>query len=1026
MKRKNASNKSDPKAAELDGKVQVVGQESASDVSNNVKVGAPDGGATIKEVELPKSAINTKKAAEVVSAGQSSIGAGIAMRRSGAITFSGGAGNIGTDVSATSKETGSYRSGGRTEKRADPITRKIDYFDAEIIKTKLYESKPLSETDKGQGYNGNYFNEHAITQRANGGAPGDVIFERSVDEIDIDMLYYTMGQVNKNKNYGNMSIRSWDATTNRYSSPTTFQIGNFLPRSLTIAVTSQGQISRFEFDETDYSYDYVDELTARAASDAFYRNMNLRELDRNIMISKAGNESDPSWSCLGDAVIDASDQARFIPMLDALAGDYVYTSIRKLHTSLSYALNKVAKDGSRVCGPMAEMLNGNIPVSGYGADGSVAEEHGVARCFDNVACANGGAGLWLAINDSLPKYNTKGKLLSLPLSFKSALSTALSNCAPLVMDDQLHILMEKNDLFSTIDGPYDPVKPVIITDKVGLISPISIFTGCSFASNTLHNTCYVQHYENMRNKYNIEINNFFIGGIFRWLDERALRIYDHFARNARNAGTTPADYYTITIPIVSSTTTISLWDLIVCSAVPYIVQERIKTLTEVLKYEKNFGYPYSGLIHLDQVNFTACDNFSYTSPENPISAGIAKPAAAIKVLLPEVFWPVRKEGGEDWKSGHQGVTAWVVLPHYFVQNQFKYDSSTTSSRKLLLSDDFATMAYPSCRSGNMMSFMDTLYGMDEEDYRLALDRMVVYPGYEGCGVCKFGRNDGKNSAYKNEAITYKYGLSTDGTPVLSYFAYATSSDNKDETLQVFDIIATPRELGLMQVAPAGVLTPIRTGASTLNTVASDSAFFALSGPGFRAKFYHAEGTTQAKAILKPGDTNFDNNASLRYIWDIAYATPYDATTFDNGMNLYGTRRLDSLTPFVTGGFCEDAGVYDPAQGTWSGGEAALSNNNLGDVGGLITVGSSQKYMWTRLQRLPFIVNPFDVNTADLTDNEDANINGYDIYDTLYMFGFCGFRASDYRELINLRIKERISKGMNYVVDPFVAKSILLK
>lgn len=1023
MKKKDASNKCDPKAAELDGKVQVDGQESASDMSNNVKVDAKDGGATIKEVELPKSAINTKKAAEVVSAGQSSIGAGIAMRQSGAITFSGGAGNIGTDVSATSKETGSYRSGGRPEKRADPITRKIDYFDAEIIKTKTFESKPLSETDKGQGYNGNYFNEHAITQRANGGVPGDVLFERSVDEIDMDMLYYTMGQVNKTKATGNISIRSWDAANNQYSAATSFQVGNFLPRSLSVTVNNLGQITGFSLNETDYSYDYLDELTARAASDAFHRNQNLRELDRNIMISKAGNESDPSWSCLGDAVVDASDQARFLPMLDALAGDYVYTSIRKLSTALSYAINKVAKDGSRVCGPMAEMLNGNIAVSGYGADGAVSEALGVSKCFDYTAFVNGGAGLWLAINDSLPKYNTKGKLLSLPLSFKSALSTALSNCEPLVMDDQLHTLMEKNDLFSTIDGPYDPLKPVVITDKVGIISPISLFTGCSFAGTTLTNTCYVQHYENMRNRYNIEINNFLIGGIFRWLDERALRIYDQINRVA---GASAATSYTINIPIVSSTTSISLWDLIVCSAVPYMVQERVKTLTEVLKYEKNFGYPYSGLVHLNQVNFTACDNFSFSSTEAPIAVGIAKPVAAMKAIFPEVFWPVRKEGGEDWKNGHAGVTAWVVLPHYFVQNQFKYDSSTAASRQLLLSDDFATMAYPSCRSGNMLSFMDTVYGMDEEDYRLALDRMVVYPGYEGSGVCKFGRNDSKSSAYKSEALTYKYGLSTDGTPVLSYFAYASSSANKGEALQVFDIIATPRELGLMQVAPAGVLSPIRTASSTLNTVAADSAFLALSGPGFRIKFYHAEGTTQQHAILAAGSTNFNNNASLRYIWDIAYATPYDAANFDNGINLYGTRRLDSLTPFALGSYVYNAGTYDPATGVWSGGETALSGTNLGDVGANITVGSSQKYLWARLQRLPFVVNPFDVNTADLTNTTDANINGYDIYDSLYMFGFCGFRASDYRELVNLRVKERISKGMNYVVDPFVAKSILLK
>lgn len=313
--------------------------------------------------------------------------------------------------------------------------------------------------------------------------------------------------------------------------------------------------------------------------------------------------------------------------------------------------------------------------------------------------------------------------------------------------------------------------------------------------------------------------------------------------------------------------------------------------------------------------------------------------------------------------------------------------------------------------------------MSEEDYRLSLDRMTVYPAYEGFhsngAISKFARTRGSGDEPKFSAATYKYGMTTDGLVVLPYFAYANSTSNKDQTLQVIDILSTPRELGLMQVAPAGLLTPIRTAATTENLVNVESSYLGLSGPGFRLRIYHAVDVYPTNAILGLGTVNINNNASLEYTYDVISCNRYGCAHFQNGLAVNATTGRVNLSPFTLGAYDPGYGDYDPATGEYNVTETQ-------DVA--LTMHTSQRYTWNRIQRLPFVVNPFDCNVDPITTSSGTltAINDEDIFDFLYMFGFCGFRCSDYSELVNLRVKERIAKGMNYTIDPFVAQSMLLK
>ena len=1025
--------KSASKAEILDGTVQL--DDNHVDIDSDLKTPKTSSTDTsVKEIDEPKASINTRKAAEAVASGAASgYGSAPATFSRGGTTFSGGAGQVGDDLSATTRGVSSYRSGDRTGKRQDSITKKLDLLNAEIIKTKMYQSKPLSETDAKQGYNGNYENDHAITQKANGGAPADPLFERSADEIRMDMMYYADGQyVNKSSDYGEYDIKSYNVQNQSYEDDYIGKMrGSYLNKKLKFRVHKSGAISHFAIDTDDISSRGVDEATYRAASDSALRTINRREIDRNIMIAKAGNESDPKWSCLGDAIPFASAQNMFIADLDASIGDMVYLSRRKLAQALSYQINKTAKDGSRVTGPMAEMVNGLVP-NGNGALNTVLEESGIHETFYNFKnLSKGSAALWLKTNDSIPKYTTKGKMLSLPLSFKSALNIAIANANPLRMHEQFKQLVEKNELFSTIDGPYDPLKSIIHTNAATVVIPYNIATNISYAtddSNKLKPSfdIYTMHYENLRNRYNIVIKDYFLSGIFRFLNERGSRLWQALTSGVDNITYVDSNNNAVDveIPIVSTSGSISLWDLIVCSAVPYMIEERIETLTEVLKYERNFEYPYSGTVSLKDVDICHAENFSFTDTDTELTSAIAKPVAAMKVIMPEVFWPVAYKTGEA-ADGSNGNAVEVVLPHYFVQNQFVYDRDTDEDQHLILSDEFATMAYPSTRSGQMFGYMDTIYGMSEEDYRLSLDRMVVYPGYQGTEEyktkSKFAAtvSAGGKITY-NKARVYKYGLTTDGQPVLSYFGYANSQDDKDKTLTVHDVISTPRELGLLQVAPAGLLTPVKYNSdSEYNMVDTNSSFLGFSGPGFKMIIYRSQGTVAETEILTPGSTNVAISGSLRGIWDTVCANEQGAK-FNQGWALNAQAGNKTFSPFVSGSFSSSGFTYDEETGTYQ--DAEVKDTEL-------SVNSRMQYMWTRMQRLPFAMNPFDTNSHDITTgatSEYTNINSVDIFDFLYMLNLAGFRASDYSELANERVKYRIVKGMDYVDDPYVSKSMLLK
>jgi hypothetical protein len=782
------------------------------------------------------------------------------------------------------------------------------------------------------------------------------------------------------------------------------------------------------------------------------------------MVSKAGNESDASWSCLGDAIATASAWNHILRDLDINAGNNIFMSKRKLSTALAFQVNKAAKDGVRVRGPMAEMLNGNIEGRYSSALKPISETDGISYAFNSEVYAAGGAGLWLAINDSLSKYNTKGKLLTLPLSFKNAIKICEANDGEFRVRDEFYRDVCHAELFSTIDGPYCPVNPIVLTDKANVTNSMSLAaTGnVTIDENTEPEDnelapIGVIHYENIRNKYDIKVYNFFVQGLHDYFKANATRIYSYLP--APDSGTIK----TLTIPIQSSTTSLSLWDLFVCSAVPFMVPRRQKSLVEVIKYQNNFGYPYTGSTPIKEVDCNYALNYTFSGTDSGLSSKICNPVDAIKVKFPEVFWTVSATKYTDHYAEFGFVKTKTVLPHYFVQNNFKERASDPDGydRVLRLSDNPSNIAYPSTRAGVMLSDMDTIYGMSEEDYRLALDRMITYPAYDriksfaeltttGSDVIAVDYiTKGKNHGEVEKSETYKYGMTGDGIPTIPYIASVQLTGNNPNTdilrkqrcLTIKDVMKTPRELGLHFVVPSGVLTPVDSVTTvegetthTANYRSTDSGYLAVSGPGFTAYIYKIQGKNCENVILNDADYVIEQGEAYKNDYCVYQATPNNIQE-DFGFVLSiskDMKRTDTAHTFTLDGgrfdfipftdnsfgeadYCADLGVFDSSE----------SKSN--DV--TLNVIGFQKYFWTRLQRLPFVINPFDANASDLlyaTISGAYPGNKYDIYDFMYFFGFCGFRASDFQELTYERNKMRISLGMNYINDPYIDKTLLLK
>ena len=1011
----------------------VCGKQDASDIKNNdVASGVSNNSidaTQIKKEVIPKNVFNTRKAAELVGdvASQSGdMAAGLA-RAARRVVYSGGADNIGGDTSANIRATNVTKSGDRPGRQIDSALQHIDEAPAETYSVAIDTIPMLKDGSSNVGYNGNYRNEHAVSQKGAGGAPQDSDFFRTLDQCEYDQVYFAEGQFNMAIGAdfnANRTLHAANWNNNAYGADFTANLGNYVPKTLTVTFNADGLVTNMVMDADDITPVAQPEAVIRAAGDAFIRERNIAEIDRLAMVDKAGDETSSNWSPLGKVIPQSSDTNRIMKELEHNIGDMVALSVAKLSHALAYQNNKAAKDGMKKTGPMFEMTRALVEGQ---QDKYVSHANdGVGDLFQNTQIMrNGSSELFIAIKDSTAKYNTKGKMLSLPLSFKSALSTAKQNIGSLRCHENFINELHRCETFGKIDEDGSGISPYFLSDgaKVALTLPMHNMLGVTTSNLgvTNVNNLFTIHYEDQRNRYNSPVYNYLAAGLLDWFNRHGARIVHLIHENDQPN--------TLVIPMTSTTSSISLWDLILCDAVRDIAIHRRYAMDLVIQYTANNGYPYSGSHQLDYDDIMSFQNIGFTGIENPLATRNIPLNIGVKLLLPEVFTPIM---GADSDRGNSVadqdlIVAKTILPWYFNQNQFDSVVQGNGSIWGYNFDGMNSMTFFDYRGGVSFGNADRIKAMDPEQLKLCMDRLVTIPGM----------NKQNSNNEKFTTTVYKYAFHEDGIPMVNYNAYYYGAQTND-IFTIGDLLRTPRELGLSFIAPAGFVTPVETatGANYRNIT---SSYLGTSGPSFRIKMWRSAPNVSRVLFDEVNTFNGTFAANLVANYVTIECTPYSINTHDGfGVNLAVNRNGDStyishIMPYVQ--VAADNGNYNVDTGLYENAEVAIRTTTVGsgdqhyyeDAG----MTSAIRTLWLKLQCLPFVISPFDVNTFDLsTVPHDALaadkytlLNPTDTFDFLHLFNMCGFRCGEYSGVAFDRHKARIELGLGYVQDPYIDRRL---
>lgn len=902
------------------------------------------------------------------------------------LSYSGNEGTILASAAYT-PIAGQSRSDSRTGKKLDATAKKLNFVPSEQVEEVFDESKPLAENPSAvQGYNGSPRNTNARSQKNVGFAPSELLFQRSLDEIKRDQLYFSTGQVVKQMVNGialdladtPTIVPEKNASTGVYvygNTPNyTLTRGNYLHRAMTIQFDSDGTLTKMVFDTVDVTAGSDNVYVINDASANATIDMNYAEMDRQNMDHKAGDEKAEIWTPLARAVKQPTRTVGYLRDIENITGAEVFMAYKKTALCHSYQLNRAAKDGMKLVTPMAEAALGLV----HEEDSSLTfANYTTGNIFSTAEYVLGASSLFIAINDSIAKYNNKADLLVQPRSYKLALQVADNNMNPLRVKADFVQAVNSREVFSTIDREYDPLQPVCISDKEAIIHCYDFNDLYSFSSldengnPNFNKDPFIYAYSDLRNSYVVAAAIPLLRGLHQYLNSVGPKIV-----SLNNGALANTD---IVIPMVHSTCFFSLWSLFILSATPFIDRERVNSLRDVLYYEKNVEYPFHQLISIRDANPMNGINYGNTDYQLPITVKRMMPSVALTWVLPEVFWPVDEQTTDDKYT--------YVLPWYF--NQVEFNFTGTSIER---ADGKYAISMPSIRSGVRFGYLDDIYGMEERDVRLSLDRLVDIP---------------VNTTSAGNQGVYKYSQNNDGIPYCTFTA-------ANFTIKKF--LSLPRELGWFLVAPAGVLGKMRTGNTTFGYATANGPMFGQSS--YLAKYWHGRVPTTAagspSAILEKANINVSRSSAYKQDWDAIPATnKFDQGEADWGFYMSVADALGDGHTLVTG-----KSKFIPfTTGVVSGGAEGVKSDTDFEVMAL------HKALWTRIQKIPMALSPWDMRIKrGLTDDTIK----FDPYDFLYYFGLAGFKASEYDEDVYNRCNDILDKGFSFLEDPFCQASPLFK
>lgn len=908
--------------------------------------------------------------------------------------FSGDAGTILGSAAGTPTMDAPFRGKDRMQRKLDTTAKQINFLASEQVLVEYDQPPALAEDPSStQGYSGNPKNVAQRMQKVSGISPAEYDYVRSLDMLSRDQIVFASGQqiYQSDVTYGDAPSVSYVPAGTSYGGktiekdgvqPFTLTRGNYSPNHITVSFAADGNgaacVTGFTPVSDDWSIKTDADVVNHAATNTII-DMNKSEMDRQAIDQKAGNETEPGWSPLGRVVQQPTPTVGYLRDKEIEVGSEVWMAYRFANKSLAFMLNKTAKDGQRTTGPAAEFLHGNVVGSTSSDDFEPGGKY--SNLFDTSLMAKGSASTMIAAFDSTNKYVNKADVLLQPKSLKMHLQTADNNMNVFRLKPEFAAAVNAVDVFSTIDREYDPTMPVCFTDRMRIVHPYKWEDEFSFTravSGTGANTTigpkvfqsqlFGYSYMVYNTRFIIKVTNPLLAGVAYFFEQNASRFMQALlGKRKLDAG----DRATLNIPINHATSSASLWDFVVLASVPFIQWERTNSLKDVLDLEESWQYPFSQLISIADCNPMNAVNYSMTTYQEPLKSKVMLPSTAVTWVMPELLY--------DLGQGTQSNKRLKLLPWYFSEEQFDITSSGFTLKQLS-----GGMVYPIVRSGVRLAYLDDLYAMEPRELRLCLDRMVTIP----CA---------KVSTTAMTGYVYKYSQNVEGIPALDYAA-------TDLTVKAY--CSTPRELGWFFVAPQGVCGSVST--SLTSDTSSGNPFSDAteigSNTSYKAyRWFNNFVKTTATAILQPSAVAVSRAQQFSQKWEMRGAQTYSA--FTSGPSDFGGMALgrrgsvaETFIPFTTGIVGDN------------GAQSVATNSKL-------SLSASHRKLYTILQKLPFIINPFDILGSSTMD--DATV---DPFDYAYLFNLAGFMDTNYDEDIYNRSMQRMNQGWLYVRDPFVDDS----
>lgn len=1019
-------------------------------------------GFSLKKTGAKGSKLKQEAIAEVISGGSDS-GMGIS---AGGRGVSGTAGGILTANNST-PIAGQVRGKTRVGKKLDRVANKLNYTPSEQALVEFDESKPLADSaSEDQGYNGTYRNEFARSQKKSGGVPGDLLFQRSVDLICKDQLYFTDGQIVLPSS--NASDALCYTPSKSYAGANTYAdyeapIGDFLIRKMHTKVNNLGQVIYLFFDVDDVTA--VETSADLANKSAAWRliHSNRAELDRISMDAKAGDEKAEIWSPLPRAVYEPTKLVYFLSAIESQTGAHAYLAYSKATVNFSYQLNRGPKDGQDIITPAVEQMVGSLRE--YDASSGYTGYHSsLQACFNVQDYKAGSPALMIALYDSVAKFNNKADLLLQPRGPRMHLQTADNNINSLRVPAQLVDVINGNEVFSTIDHEYDPLLPICMTDKAGLIDRININDTGAF--------CH-PHFKVTYSFTNIETNG---GENASLRDEEiivpaciantTMYVYEKHSAGDGSVQVSAGVYglkkdgtnrsgVTSEIIVSRSATAPTGFTLIGTeSAGTQIVFRTLKVRDGGNNHDRITAFASEYIM----------DGRMYADKKGPIKYAYND---LRNNYIVTVYHPLA-EGIVQYLEQSIGGKLFSIIGQSDLSVPWVFSTQYMTLASLMI-----CAATPWIQQVRLNSFKDVLY------YE---DNIHEYPF---TGLVSMKEAPFKNfvnfeySSYDEPLIVKQMQPTVAIKWIMPEFFWHVDSTYQDFVTPWYfnqnEVELVSGSVVACEDAAAMSMPSIRSG----NRLASLDVFYGMSEKDIRLSFdrltahilnnsavsfigvYKYGLTTDGQLLVRFGAganpfTIHDLLSCPRELGLIAEVPGYVltpsgisgcASVTSNGMGtsfrikVWTSKGASSKNSSILSSDAVDISRAANYTQRWYQLDANTGNSNeqiLGLVFGLNDEGSAQfspfigvddstsvsnaptvishqRSMWTRLQTLPFAISPFDAEPT----SGSANI---DIYDICYMFGLAGFRASDYRESVYNRSKEVVNQGLLFVSDPWVEQS----